>query len=479
MLGQVFQLGLGHLRDTGEAAAGCRFVFAAHDAAGAEGDHVRQPFADGIEQGHGRIRDRVVVAPLHFGVIGVRTDQGDLRIGGERQDVPAVLQQDQAFPGNLQRKGTVLRTFHDGRIQVVPRRHIVHLTQFEALGQGTEQVAVEVGLVQQAGPYRLGNRGISLAAFHIDAGAYRCSGGLGRSLGVIMPSGLVEIGEGPAVGNNHSVIAPFATQDGINQVIRGGARLAAEAVVCRHDLLDVGLGDQVLESRQVGLAQVPFRNLGVELVPVGLQAGVDREMLGAGVGFADGRVVRSLEAADHGHAEASGQEGIFAVGLHAAAPARVAEYIDVRSPEGQALINLDIVFVGLFVLDAGLVADGREYFFDQGFVKRGRHADGLREDGGGAVAGDAVQGFVPPVVLADAQARDGRRAVDDQGGFLLEGQPAQQVGSPDLGRKGGVLIGKDLGCTSRAEADQQSEGQKDSFHSKQLHWTALIYQIFS
>ena len=200
------------------------------------------------------------------------------------------------------------------------------------------------------------------------------------------------------------------------------------------------LGHQVLEGREIGLAQVALGNLGVEAVPVGLQAGVDGVVLGAGVRLAHWGILRSLQAAHHGHAEAAGQEGILPVGLHAASPAGIAENVDVRRPEGQALIDLDVVG-RLEVFDARLVAGSVEDFLHQRLVEARRHADRLREHGRAAVAGDAVQRLAPPVVLLDAQARDGRAGVHGQRRLFLQGQAADQVGGALLRREVLILIG--------------------------------------
>ena len=63
----------------------------------------------------------------------------------------------------------------------------------------------------------------------------------------------------------------------------------------------------------------------------------------------------------------------------------------------------------------------------EGGVKTGRHADGLGEDGGDAVAADAVEADGPIIVSRQAQARNGGRLAVGLHGLLLEGHPADQI----------------------------------------------------
>jgi hypothetical protein len=59
---------------------------------------------------------------------------------------------------------------------------------------------------------------------------------------------------------------------------------------------------------------------------------------------------------------------------------------------------------------------------DEVWAESGGHRDGLREDGGGAAAGEAVERLVPPRVGRDAQARDAGVAVVDEAELLLHGE---------------------------------------------------------
>ena len=155
---------------------------------------------------------------------------------------------------------------------------------------------------------------------------------------------------------------------------------------------------------------------------------VHGKVLGAGVGLEDIGVRRALQAAHHRHTQLAGEVRVFAVGLHAAAPAGIPEDIDVGRPERKALVPAHVAaFHGLAVLDAGFVAHGGKHLVHQGLVKGGRHGNGHREHRGLAVAGHPVQGLVPPVVRRNAQRLDGGRRMHHQGGLLLQGHLGNQV----------------------------------------------------
>ena len=68
-------------------------------------------------------------------------------------------------------------------------------------------------------------------------------------------------------------------------------------------------------------------------------------------------------------AEGGGEEGVFAVGLLAAAPAGVSEDVDVGGPDGEAEVDaVDVVSDGLVVLGAGFGGDDGADLFHQGGV---------------------------------------------------------------------------------------------------------------
>src|SRR5579862_6347324 len=110
------------------------------------------------------------------------------------------------------------------------------------------------------------------------------------------------------------------------------------------------------------------------------------------------RMIRivTLYAGDEGYAHPAGEEWIFAVGLLAASPARVAKNVDVGRPERQAVEDAVIAFLlGAVVLGARFGGDDVAHGVDHLRVPGRGHADGLWKDRGVAGAGDSVEGLVP------------------------------------------------------------------------------------
>ena len=96
----------------------------------------------------------------------------------------------------------------------------------------------------------------------------------------------------------------------------------------------------------------------VEDVAIVLRAAVHGEVLGRGVDLAVLRIV-TLHRLHERDTHSRGEERIFAVGFLAAAPAGVAENVDVGRPEGEALVALALPAAGeLLMLGAAFVADG-------------------------------------------------------------------------------------------------------------------------
>src|ERR1019366_1844058 len=102
------------------------------------------------------------------------------------------------------------------------------------------------------------------------------------------------------------------------------------------------------------------------------------------------RVV-ALQTPDEGDAEARGEEGVFAVSFLAAAPARVAEDVDVRRPkrEAEVLRAVAVVFGAvIIVFRARLGGDDVGFLMHERRVPGRRHADGLRKHRRDAPASD-------------------------------------------------------------------------------------------
>src|SRR6185437_7246515 len=141
----------------------------------------------------------------------------------------------------------------------------------------------------------------------------------------------------------------------------------------------------------------------VGLVARGFRAGVHGKVFRSGD---DAEVVRvgALHAWEEGDGQAAGEEGVLAVGLLAAAPARVAEDVDVGCPEGEAEELLVLIVADSFVvLGASFGGDDLGFAMDKWSVPRGGHADDLREIRSSARDRDAVVALVPPEICGYAE----------------------------------------------------------------------------
>ena len=115
----------------------------------------------------------------------------------------------------------------------------------------------------------------------------------------------------------------------------------------------------------------------------------------------------ALHAGHKRDRQASAQERIFAIGFLAAPPAWIAKDVDVGCPEIQAFENVGVACTHVLrMFDSALNANSRRHLVNARHIERGSKTDGfgkLRD----AVRNDAVQGFAPPIVRRNVQARDG------------------------------------------------------------------------
>src|SRR5579871_773263 len=149
--------------------------------------------------------------------------------------------------------------------------------------------------------------------------------------------------------------------------------------------------------------------------------------------------LKSLNECD---SHARGEIGVFAVGFLAASPARIAKDIDVRGPDGEALVPL-----GRSVFGDGGVVFGAEFGADdvadlahEGLVESGGHADGLWKDSGSPGAGYAVKTFIPPVVFGNAKARNSGGSVSKLGDFLFERHARDEIVDAPVERNRWVFV---------------------------------------
>src|ERR1700735_4745165 len=106
-----------------------------------------------------------------------------------------------------------------------------------------------------------------------------------------------------------------------------------------------------------------------------------------------------------GHAHAAREKRIFAVGLLPAAPAGVAEDVDVGRPEVEAFKDIAVACAhGLHMLDAAFCADDDGHGMNGLRIEGSAEADGLRELRC-AVCSAAVERLAPPIVRRNVEMR--------------------------------------------------------------------------
>ena len=372
---------------------------------------------DPLEEGHIAGTGPVVVALQGRNAVGVRADDGNCPdLCGIQRQGPVVFQQHHALFRRLQGQGIVFIRIGVGNRDAVvfavfiekPQQETCreksfagrrdHLLRHQSLLQGLEHVEISVPAVQVA------------AVFQGQGGAF-----LGRVRYLVV---FVEIPNGPAVADHMAPEPPLFTQGLFQKGFASAGGFAVHAVVGAHDGFHFSVFDGFLESGQIGFGHILRAGHGVELVPDGFGAGMDGEMFAAGGDFQVFPV--ALESFDEPDAEPGGQIGILAVGLVAPAPSRVAEDVDIRTPDGQPLIDIAVAVGALAVeLGAGLTGNHRSDLFLEILVEHGGQADGLGKDGRRAGAGNPVQHLVPPVVGRNAEPRNRGSVVFQLGGLFL------------------------------------------------------------
>ncbi len=362
--------------------------------------------------------------------------------------------------------------------------------QAEAGGEEALNGAIDRLLRDQSLGYRHHQGRVSAATVEVTAGLHSQGGRFGRCPhDLVVP---VDVADGPAIGDDVTIEAPLPPQDFLQQSRAGAGRLAIDAVIGPHDRDRLSLPYASLKGGQIRIVQVPLADPGVEVVAVVFRPAVDGVMFGRGHQLEVVRIV-PLEPFDKGHPHAGGQIGVLAVSLLATPPAGIAEDVDIRRPEGEAGINLPDALPHRFVVfGPGFVGNSHGDLAHQVRIPGRRQADGLGEDGGQAGPADAMQTFVPPIVLGDPQALDGRRVVHHLGYLLFQGHLGDQVLHPFWDRSGGGLVGREGSLTpnpspsGRGESGSLSLGERVRVRGifilsgvSQTHDTSLIYPHIS
>ena len=299
---------------------------------------------------------------------------------------------------------------------------------------------VEVGFGDESLVDGVDEGGVSLAfavaAFEVGAGLHGVGGGVGHVGRVVMAG--EDVGDGGAVGDDVTVEVPGVAEVILEEHGVGAGGGSVDGVVGAHDGLRVGFRDGGAEGGQVGVFEVVRGDVDVGLVAGRLGAGVDGVVFGRGDDAEIARVI-ALHAGDEGDSHAAGEEGIFAVGFLAAAPAGIAKDVDIGRPEGEAEeLFMLIVTNGFVVFGAGFNGDGLPHGVDELRIPCSGHADDLGKIGGIASEGDAVQAFIPPVVFGDAEAPDGGGVIAHLLDFFFEGHLGDEGVDALVGGEGGV-----------------------------------------
>src|SRR6185437_8733411 len=133
-------------------------------------------------------------------------------------------------------------------------------------------------------------------------------------------------GNGCAVTDDIAGKVPFVAEVVFEQHGVGAGGSAVDGVVGAYHGLCVSFGDGGAEGRQVGVFEIVCGDVDVGLMTRGLGTRVHGEVVGVG----------ALHACDEGDGHAACEEWVFTIGFLAAAPARVAEDVNVGCPEGEA-----------------------------------------------------------------------------------------------------------------------------------------------
>ena len=208
--------------------------------------------------------------------------------------------------------------------------------------------------------------------------------------------------------------APLVAEDVPEKILARAARNAVDSRVRAHHALDLRLLDERLERGEVVLVEVALVDVDVEAVALRLWAGMDGVVLRAGGGHQEVWIV-ALEPLHELDAHARGEVRVLAERLLSAAPARIAEHVDVRTPQREARVEIEeLLRAEEVVLGARLYRDGIRHLPLQRSVECRRAADRLWEDRGESAPRDAVERLVPERIARNAELRPRRRASPEE-----------------------------------------------------------------
>ena len=116
----------------------------------------------------------------------------------------------------------------------------------------------------------------------------------------------------------------------------------------------------------------------------------------------------------------SGKVWVFPEGFMTPSPPWVTEDVHIGGPEGQPLINIRIPAILLHIkLGPCLSGHHIRHLLHHILIKSRRHSHSLGKYCGCACPGNAVKGFIPPIIFFNSQTLNSRRLVQGLLHFLL------------------------------------------------------------
>ena len=227
----------------------------------------------------------------------------------------------------------------------------------------------------------------------------------------------MKIRDGPAVRNHMPLESPGSTKDSLKERPAAAGRLPVHPVIAAHDSLHVRLLHQAAECRKIGFRHILRIRFGIKAVADCLRSGMHRKMLRACRGLKVFAI--SLKPPDKSDPQRSSQVGILTVGFLPSPPSGIAEDVDIRRPEGKALVDIPVAECTVsIVFRASLCRDHITDLPQQLFIKGCPHSHRLGKAGCRTCPGNAVQTLVPPVIGRDSQTCDLRRIIPELAHFF-------------------------------------------------------------
>src|SRR5215469_5933777 len=214
---------------------------------------------------------------------------------------------------------------------------------------------------------------------------------------------VVDIDDGVTIRNYISLELPSTAELILQKKFAGTRRLPVHTVVSAHDRGRFSFDDCRSECGEICVFHVVPGDINVHGVPLRFGPAMYRVVFRCRDHAVILRIV-SLQPGHKRHAHAPGEKWILTVCLLSTPPARIAEDVDVRRPEIEALPDVATACAYcLLVLGASLDTNHHRHFVDRGNIECCGQADRLWKYRGDSGAGDAVQSFTPPVVLRNVE----------------------------------------------------------------------------